>query len=81
MCPACLKPIVYQKTYLIAACGHVTCEACTRRFVVPDKKCFECAVEVRSKKDIVALQQAGSSYVAGKGTVAEVSKWAPSLLV
>lgn len=81
MCPACVKAITFQKTYVAVACGHVLCADCTKRFTVPERKCFECSMPVTSKKDIIALQQAGSSFVAGAGTQAEAKVWAPSLLV
>jgi len=80
MCPACLKGVVFQQMYLFSGCGHALCEACTKRFVAPAKRCFECSHEVRGKGDIVKLQQSGSAYVGHAGTVTEAKRWTPSLV-
>ena len=47
MCPACMKVIVFQKTYLFKQCGHVLCDKCVSAFVIPSKQCFQCSAPVR----------------------------------
>jgi nitric oxide synthase-interacting protein len=79
-CPACLKPIVYQKTILLAGCGHVTCADCCAKFVVPTKACYVCTRRIAGKSEVIPLQTGGSSYSAGEGTQAMAEKYKPSLM-
>jgi nitric oxide synthase-interacting protein len=46
MCPACMKTIVFQQTYLFKTCGHVLCDKCVSQFVAPTKRCFVCTASV-----------------------------------
>jgi len=80
MCPACLKPIVHQRTLLLTACGHVTCADCCAKFVVPSKACFLCSTRVVGRAQVVPLQVAGSGFAGHVGTQAEATRFAPSLL-
>lgn len=79
MCPACVKPIVYQQTYAMRPCGHVVCSDCLKRFVAPAARCFVCEAGVR-KDDVIKLQVAGSSFAGGGGTQVEARKYTPTLL-
>ena len=74
MCPACLRGIVFQRTHLLRRCGHVLCDGCVQRLVLPAKECSECSAPVGGAADLVALQVGGSSFVAGAGTQAEASR-------
>lgn len=46
VCPSCLKGLTSQKVYAFTGCGHALCEGCTRQFVLPAKRCFECNMQV-----------------------------------
>ena len=79
MCPACYKPIVFQKTFALRACGHVVCDTCLARFVTPTQRCVVCNASVSSKNGTLALQQGGSSFVGNAGTQVEASRAGPAL--
>jgi hypothetical protein len=79
VCPACVKTILYQKTYLVKPCGHVLCDKCMAAFVVKDKACYVCSTPVGSKADLVALQQGGSSFSGHSGTQAVAKVYTPAM--
>lgn len=74
-CPACLKGILYQRTFLMKPCGHVLCDKCVVQFVAPAKACFVCNAAITAKQDLVALQVGGSSFSSHAGTQAEAKKY------
>jgi hypothetical protein len=74
-CPACLKGIVYQRTFLLKGCRHVVCDKCVLSLVVPSKACPRCDVRVAGKGDLVPLQMAGSSFAGNEGTQAEAKRY------
>jgi len=79
-CPACLRGIVFQRTHLLRRCGHVLCDGCVQKLVLPAKECAECSAPCGAEGDLIALQVGGSSFVSGAGTQAEAKKEGYALL-
>jgi hypothetical protein len=79
-CPACLRGIVFQRTFLLRRCGHVLCDGCVGKLVLPSKECAECSAPCGGEGDLIALQVGGSSFVGGAGTQAEATKEGYALL-
>lgn len=79
MCPACMKPITHQRTFLFKPCGHVVCDKCTAQFVMKDKTCYTCSTPLQ-KGDVIPLQQGGTSFAGGGGTQAVAKHYRPSLI-
>ena len=80
-CACCAKPIVFQRTCLLRACGHVVCTTCIMQVLAKTKECSVCSQGPLKKQDFLALQgDSGTGKVGHAGTVAEATSYRPSLM-
>jgi nitric oxide synthase-interacting protein len=79
MCPLCSKSLTVQKSVALSKCGHVFCDACIQKFVLPAKSCASCSTPTKGDH-FIPLQQGGTSFSAHGGTQMEASVYTPALM-
>ncbi|KAJ1649232.1 hypothetical protein IWQ61_009615 [Dispira simplex] len=74
MCPSCRKSLNNGvKLALPKACGHVHCQHCMTKFVIPSQACSVCSKKCNST-DVIALHNDGTGYT-GSGTAVEAKRY------
>mmetsp|Transcript_5209 Transcript_5209/g.14680 ORF Transcript_5209/g.14680 Transcript_5209/m.14680 type:complete len:331 (+) Transcript_5209:106-1098(+) len=61
-CPSCKKGLSNaMKSVLLASCGHVFCNYCTKEFIKLEAKCGACGKHVR-ETDYIPLESGGTGF-------------------
>ncbi len=62
VCPHPTSPPPPPAWIHVCRCGHVFCESCAKKFIVPCMKCFTCEAKCFPEKEMISLQQGGALW-------------------
>jgi len=73
-CYLCKRALCHQKIAALRGCGHTMCLSCITKYCSEEKQCIVCNKAIKSKKDIIELQESGTAYSSHSKVETQISK-------